>query len=92
MQLLTAPAGQPFTCPASLIFGDLVVDPEFGTALVQDRRRLPVRWPPGYVGRRLNDEVEVIGTDGSVVAVTGGRLTLDGGESSEVWSTCAGLQ
>jgi len=93
VQLLAAPAGQQFECLESLIVGELVVDPVSGTAIVEALRRWPVRWPPGYVARRVGAEIEVIGSAGFVVAVTGSRVTLDGGESPPgVWSTCAGLQ
>jgi hypothetical protein len=91
VRLLTAP-GPPFPCPASLISGELVADTVAGTAIVSDDDRFPVRWPPGYVGRVLGKEIEVLDKNGVVVAVTGTRVELGGGMSeSGVWLTCHGL-
>ena len=91
IQLLTAP-GPPFPCPASLINGELVVDSAAGTAILSDGERFRVRWPPGYVGRLLGDQIEVLDANGIVVAVTGRRMELGGGASAPgIWLTCHGL-
>jgi hypothetical protein len=47
--------------------GQLIADPEFGTAFGEGT---PAKWPPGYTGRRVGPEVEVVNRDGKVVATT----------------------
>ncbi len=58
------------------VTGPLVVDPEFGTALIiEDVGNMPfrtvVQWPEGYTARQAGREVAVLDENGSVVAVTG---------------------
>lgn len=89
--LLTA-GGPPFSCPASLIEGELVADPSAGTAIVSQGERFRVRWPPGYVGRVAGREIEVLDANGIVVAVTGRPMKLGGGASEpDLWVTCHGF-
>jgi hypothetical protein len=93
--LLASPAGGPELCMDALMTGDLVLHPEAGMAIVSDPARppMPVQWPSGYVGRRLGTEIEVLGRDGAVVAVTGTQVTFGGGASPPgTWSTCAGIR
>ena len=77
---------------ASLIIGELVVDPDAGTAIIEDGRRFRVRWPPGYVGRREGNEIQILDGNSVVIAETGMTMTLGGGSSEAgVWETCHGL-
>lgn len=92
VRLLTMPATGSFACPASLIVGEFVADPEAGTAIVGAGQRYQVRWPPGYAGRRMGNEIEVLDADGAVVAVTGVRRQLGGGNTAPgIWDTCEGI-
>lgn len=50
--------------------GDLIADPTSGTAY---KDGTPAMWLPGYTGRRVGSEVEVLDRDGKVVATTGKR-------------------
>jgi hypothetical protein len=45
----------------------LVVDPKYGTSL----NGQPVMWPKGYTARRAGSEVDVLDTQGKVIATTG---------------------
>jgi hypothetical protein len=45
----------------------LVVDAKYGTSFDGQ----PVMWPKGYTARRAGSEVEVLNTDGKVIATTG---------------------
>jgi len=59
----------------------LVFDPTYGTAI--DGGATPVAWPPGFTGRRVGSEVEVLDPHGNVYAVTGHNFTVSGGYASE---------
>jgi len=61
--------------------GDLVVHPQFGTALGSS----PVMWPSGFTGRRAGSEVEVLDRDQRVVATTGRSYELLPAELSSGW-------
>jgi hypothetical protein len=50
--------------------GDLIADATSGTAY---KDGTPTMWLPGYTGRRVGSEVEVLDRDGKVVATTGKR-------------------
>ena len=70
-------------CFTSAADGLLVVDPAYGTAIIQangpDSVRSIVAWLPGFTARKLGPEVEVLDPEGKVVATTGRRYRLDGG-------------
>ena len=87
-------------CFAADVAGRLVVDPTYGTAIVDDghesmigARDVPmtVAWPPGFTGRRSGSEVEVLDPQGIVVATTGrsyrflGGYVAAGGSSGIEW-------
>ncbi len=74
--------------------GLLVVDPTYGTAIIDNGEHsavglsdepLTVAWRPGFTARRSGAEVEVFDPQGNVVAITGRSYRIDGGLSS--WPT-----
>jgi hypothetical protein len=80
-------AESPGACrPGWWVAGLLVFDPEYGTALKVEEgdylatkgSTMPVLWWPTFTGRRLGDEVTVLGPDGNVVAMTGRRYRIQG--------------
>ena len=77
-------------CPAARLDGTLVADPETGTAVDSRVGRKPVIWPFGFTARAAAGMVEVLDPAGKVVARTGERVGLSGGEitSDGRWSTC----
>ena len=72
------PSGM-FSCYTDFAVGQLVVEPTYGTAIVENNRQVPVMWPVGFIGRRSGGQVEVVNTQGSVVARTGNRYQIEGG-------------
>jgi hypothetical protein len=69
--------------------GPLVVDPKYGTAIINmdtvkvmglasPPPAVPVAWRPGFTGRRVGSEVEVLDPDGHVVATTGRNYVIEG--------------
>ena len=71
----------------------LVADASLGVAVKtseQDASRYPIYWPKGYTAHRVGAEVEVIGTSGTVVAVTGRQYMIPRvpGRESEVIGAC----
>ena len=89
VELLTGARDQ---CFLSWTDGRLVVDAEYGTALADgDRAGTPVMWWPGFTGRRVGSEVEVLDPEGNVVAITGKRYRIHGGSWYELphpWAAC----
>ena len=62
--------------------GPLVVDPTYGTAIVDSAgggSATAVVWRPGFTARRVRSEIEVEDSDGHMVAITGKRYRIDGG-------------
>jgi hypothetical protein len=86
VQLITAPVGVwddgCFTFAAA---GRLIVDPEYGTAIVEELQggTSTVAWRPGFRARRVGPEVEVLDPRGNVVARTGRRYVIAGGYVDE---------
>ena len=73
-------------CFTNFAVGLLVVDPDYGTAVVDEtasNTRTPVMWRPGYVGKRVGSEVEVHDQNGVPIATTGRRYQIAGGYSGE---------
>lgn len=80
-------------CPANVVEGDLVADPAAGTAISTTDSRRPIKWPYGYSGRMNGAVVEIIDATGQVVARTGTKVRLDGGEAEKgTWVACPRLQ
>jgi hypothetical protein len=80
-------------CYTNFAVGQLVVDAEFGTALIEDgREAVPVMWPPGTTGRQAGSEVEVVNKKGEVIARTGNRYQIEGAGSARYplpgWLAC----
>jgi hypothetical protein len=80
-------------CYTNFAVGHLVVDAEFGTALIEDgREAVPVMWPPGTTGRQAGSEVEVVNKKGAVIARTGNRYQIEGAGSARYplpgWLAC----
>ena len=90
VRLLTQGGGG-IGCAANVIEGDLVAHDDAGTAIVEAGVTLPIRWPFGYTARRQGAEVEVLDEAENVVAVTGTRVSMGGGETTTgTWSACPG--
>jgi len=84
----TAGSAHP-SCYTSSIFGELVTDPTYGTAVIEHDstghnpdRRYPVMWLPGDTGRESGSEVEILDRTGSVIARTGQDWQIAGGFQS----------
>jgi len=84
----TAGSAHP-SCYTSSIFGELVTDPTYGTAVIEHDstghnpdRRYPVMWLPGDTGRQSGSEVEILDRTGSVIARTGQDWQIAGGFQS----------
>jgi hypothetical protein len=86
VRLLT---GSPSTgCFLASTTGTLVADATYGTAIVDmaglveappERGPLALAWRPGFAGRQVGGEIEVLDPAGHVVATTGQRYMLEGG-------------
>jgi hypothetical protein len=80
---------EPVGCPAALIEGQLVPDASAGSAILVGGNTTRIRWPSGYSGRRNGAEVEILDQGGRVVARTGTRVRLTGGEMEpRIWLAC----
>lgn len=73
-------------CFTFAVVGELVVDPEHGTAVEvesqpaeQAPRPVPVMWRPGFTARQVGHAVAVLDPAGAVVATTGRRYFIAGG-------------
>jgi hypothetical protein len=69
-------------CYTNFANGRLIVDPEFGTAIVDadvGGITSTVAWRPGFSARRAGAEVEVLDPTGRVVAITGRTYRIAGG-------------
>jgi hypothetical protein len=80
-------------CYTNFAVGQLVVDAEFGTALIEDGgEAVPVMWPPGHTGRQSGSEVEVLDKSGKGVARTGNRYQIEGAGTARYpepgWLAC----
>jgi hypothetical protein len=76
-------------CPANVVEGDLVADPAAGTAISTTDSRRPIKWPYGYSGGMNGTVVEISDPAGQVVARTGTKVRLDGGEAEKgTWVAC----
>ena len=84
-------------CFLSFIEGELVTDPETGTAVLgrfggDTDGRYQVMWPGGWIGRRTwFSNVEVLNPRGEVVVRTGTRVHLMGGFPGirpDAWLAC----
>jgi hypothetical protein len=73
--------GRVVGCYTSGVEGQLVTDPDAGTAIIDNMggHRAAVTWPIGYTGRRSWSEVEVLDRSGNVVVRTGTLVNLPGG-------------
>jgi hypothetical protein len=74
-------------CYTNFALGQLIEDPASGTAIVENGRRTPIRWPAGYTGRRSVWDVEVTAW-GHVVARTGTRVQIEGGYTGGAFLAC----
>lgn len=91
-----ADGNTPPPCPAALVRGELVSNPEWGVALADQDARIirQVIWPFGYVAQIQGERLALRSNDGIVVAFTGDRLQLDGGEvgSDGAWLACGDIE
>lgn len=72
-------------CYAMEVTGELISDPEYGTAMVPSGSwatppiRVPLIWPLGYTARRVpGGDVEVLSATRDVVAITGQTYQFGG--------------
>ena len=80
---------EPVGCPAAVIEGELIPDASAGSAIMVGDIVMRVRWPSGYFGRKAAGGVEILDPGGRVVARTGTRVRLGGGEiESGIWLAC----
>jgi hypothetical protein len=83
VRLLTGPPGDWGGCFTDSASGPLIVDPKYGTAIVDNDVHavspVTVAWRPGYTARRIGSEVEVLDPQGNTVASTGRSYWLAGG-------------
>ena len=80
---------EPVGCPAAVIEGELIPDASAGSAIMAGDLVRAIRWPVGYSGRRAAGEVEILDQAGRVVARTGTRVRLSGGEIEPgIWLAC----
>jgi hypothetical protein len=83
--------GTQYGCYAAGTGGQLVVDAEAGTAVLEtemSQSRVQVTWPRGYTARRSGGEVEVLDRYGEVVARTGTEVHLVGGYENHSFLVC----
>jgi len=70
-------------CFTNAIEGELTVDPKYGTAIVTttppEGLTATIAWRPGFTGRRVGSEIEVLDPNGNVVATTGNKYRIAGG-------------
>jgi hypothetical protein len=75
-------------CYTNFALGQLEFDSASGTAIVENDRRTPVKWPEGYTARQSGWEVEVADASGHVVARTGTRVQIEGGYTGGSFYAC----
>ena len=88
--------GRSDACFMDMAEGPLTADPTYGT-MIEIRHqeiiprespypRLPVVWLPGFTGRWVGSEVEVLDPQGQVITITGHNYTIvGGGVSARTW-------
>jgi hypothetical protein len=69
------------SCYTNFAVGELVLDPTYGTAIVETDQSTPIMWPEGYRGRHSIWDLEVVDESGHVVARTGTRVQIEGAYS-----------
>ncbi len=89
-----APAATPLACMSALLDGTLVVDERWGIA-VRGSSGGPIQkviWPNGFAARSDGDRLALLDAGGHVVAHTGDRVQIGGGEggSDDAWFACDG--
>ena len=72
-------------CYPSSTEGELKADPARGTVIGSTL----IVWPKGYTGRRSGAEIEVLDASGAVVARTGTKVRLAGGNEGSDFIVCA---
>lgn len=91
-----APGNTPPACPAAQVRGELVPSAEWGVALADEESHIirQVIWPFGYVAEQQGERLALRAGGGIVVALTGDRLLLGGGEFGleGAWLACGDIQ
>jgi hypothetical protein len=67
--------------------GPLLAEPQYGTSWLG----MPVMWPSGYTARRAGSEVEVLDTQGKVIATTGKTYRISRAYAPELFPNDDGL-
>jgi hypothetical protein len=88
------PAPTQLACMAALLDGVLIADPRWGVA-VQVASGGPIHkviWPNGFTARTEGGRLALLDRDGHVVAHTGDRVQVSGGEggADDAWFACDG--
>jgi hypothetical protein len=77
LETINGPVTENRGCFTFPYLGELIVDKKHGTGLKDDEGAItPVLWPPGFTGRWVGSEIEVLDPAGSVVATTGRRYYI----------------
>ena len=94
LPLSTPWIASPPTCPVALLHGQLVPNPSWGLAVIQDGSSAATKvvWPAGYTARP-GQVIEVLDQAGRVVAREWDHVALPGGSLQDgVWGLCPGLE
>lgn len=79
-------------CDDSLLTGRLIPDSDSGLAVQASTGEITkVMWPFGYSARYVDDRIELLDADGSVVATEGDTMQMGGGlGGAGLFHACAG--
>jgi hypothetical protein len=66
------------SCYLSYGGGDFIEHPTYGVAVANENGIYELEWPIGFTARRSGGNIEVLDTKGTVVAVTGRKIRIDG--------------
>ncbi len=73
------PGGLPEgACYLSYGGGDLIEHPAYGVAVENVNGIYELEWPSGFTARRSGGNIEVLDSKGTIVAVTGRKIRIDG--------------
>jgi hypothetical protein len=82
------PPGPNNGCILMEVGGTLVPHPIFGLGLLRDGNLRGVRWPFGWTARREAEGIVLINRAGDIVAREGGRISMEGGSTSDYDFLC----
>jgi hypothetical protein len=82
--------GGQMSCYTDFAEGLLIVDPTYGTAIIDhdlpfaQPKAVTIAWRNGFAARRVRSEVEVLDPAGNVVAITGHNYRIAGGYTGRI--------